>query len=75
MSLSTDGLESRYPRDLRPGELVIETTLGTCNYGMRGTVYISTLEGPTKGSICVRWANGMGTAVTHGTRRLVTKVN
>lgn len=58
-----------YLQTLQPGDEVIETGTG-CYRGKKGVVYISDREGPTKGSKCVRWEDGMGTAVTWGTRRL-----
>jgi hypothetical protein len=62
--------EQAYLQGLQVGDKVIE--IGECGTkGVKGTVYISENEGPTKGSLCVRWENGMGTSVTHGTRRLI----
>lgn len=67
----TDEQVVAYLRSLKPGERVIET--GQCGYyGMLGVVYVSENEG-TKGSICVRWDNKMGTSATWGTRRLEDK--
>jgi len=65
----TDAEEAYYLRSLKPGEQVIETG-SNCMHGRYGTVYISEREGVTKGSLCVMWDGGMGTAVTHGTRRI-----
>ncbi len=66
-----DEQNTAYLRSLQPGELVIETTQSSCMFGKRGVVYISDNEGITKGSLCAMWEGGMGTSVTHGTRRVV----
>lgn len=62
-----------YIFSLKVGERVIETGQ-SCMFGAVGTVYISDNEG-TRGTKCVMWewpknAAGMGTSVTHGTRRI-----
>jgi hypothetical protein len=62
--------EQSYLKGLQPGEQVIETEPSSCMKGKTGTVYISENEGPAKGSTCVKWSDGMGTSVTHGTRRI-----
>lgn len=61
--------EIAYLNSLKPGTRVIEAG-NNCNNGMWGVVYRSEGEGQTSGSLCVMWADGMGTSVTHGTRRL-----
>lgn len=58
-----------YLRGLQPGEEVVEIREEMFNYDMKGVIYISE-NGQAKGSTCVKWADGMGTAVTWGTRRL-----
>lgn len=58
----------KYLSGLLPGESVIETG-ESCMKGKRGTIYISQNEA-TKGSLCVRWEDGLGTSVTWGTRRI-----
>lgn len=60
--------EIRYLRSLQPGEKVVETAR-ICTQGKTGEVYIGTGE-QSKGSTCVKWSDGMGTAATHGTRRI-----
>jgi len=57
-----------YLQELEPDEEVVETGEGS-NHGHSGFVYINDQEGPTKGSKCVKWDTGMGTSITHGTRR------
>lgn len=60
--------EIHYLSGFKPGETVLET--GQCCYkGYSGVTYISENEGPSKGKTCVRWSDGMGTSITHGTRR------
>lgn len=61
-----------YVKSLQIGEKVIETGQ-SCMHGKTGTIYISEKEGPTFGSKCVKWEDGMGTSVTHGTRRIGEK--
>ena len=61
--------ESDYPNRLQVGEEVVETCQTSCMRGMTGRVYRSD-RGPSKGYLCVMWSNGMGTSVTHGTRRI-----
>ncbi len=64
----TDEEVRTYLRALKPGEQVVETG-ESCMKGKRGIVYLSENES-TKGSICVRWEDGMGTSATWGTRRI-----
>lgn len=54
-----------YLLSLQVGEEVIETGRN-CYHGVRGVIY----ESAHGHGRCVKWADGMGTAVTHGTRRL-----
>ena len=60
----------KYAASLQVGEDVIETEPSSCMYGKKGRVYISQNKGPTFGSKCVMWEDGMGTSVTPGTRRI-----
>lgn len=66
----TDAEELAYLKSLQVGERVIETTKGSERYGKQGTIYISANPGLTFGSKCVKWEDGLGTGVTHGTRRV-----
>lgn len=66
---TTDEEIREYLNSLEPGDEVIETGL-SCMTGKTGVVYISDNPGPTLGSKCVKWENGMGTSVTWGTRRI-----
>jgi hypothetical protein len=59
--------EIHYLNGLQPGETVIETAY--CLYkNVIGTIYTGQGE-YSKGKNCVKWSDGMGTSVTHGTRR------
>ena len=62
--------EREYLNGLQVGELVVETCETSCMNGVKGRVYQSTFPGLTYGAMCVMWDNGMGTSVTHGTRRV-----
>jgi hypothetical protein len=62
-----------YIESLKVGEKVIETG-ASCMTGAVGTVYVSD-DDLTRGTKCVMWEwpkdiAGMGTSVTHGTRRI-----
>ena len=61
---------SEYLKSLQEGDKVIETEPSSCMFGKTGTIYISQNKGPTFGSKCVLWEDGMGTSVTHGTKRI-----
>jgi len=61
--------EQSYLKSLQPGDEVIETGESAMT-GKTGVVYISQAPGPTHNTLCVRWEDNMGTAVTHGTRRI-----
>ncbi len=67
--MSTDlryGIE--YLLSLKVGERVVETEPSNCYFGMTGLVYES--ERGKEVGPCVKWEDGMGTSVTHGTRRI-----
>ncbi len=64
-ALDTSDVALAYISALKPGEQVIECGR-SCMWGIRGTVYLSASDG----GICVMWAGGIGTSVTHGTRRI-----
>lgn len=64
-----------YVDSLQVGERVVETTPRNMMTGIQGEVYISDNPGPAFGTKCVMWdaekgSKRMGTAVTHGTRRV-----
>lgn len=64
--------EQRYLQGLQVGEQVVETG-ESCMKDKTGEVYLSTMETPrasAEDSLCVKWEDGMGTSVTHGTRRI-----
>ena len=70
----SDAELDEYLRSFKEGERVIEDQRGHAFDRCEGVVYISQNEGPSFGSLCVRWelpdGSKMGTSITGGTRRL-----
>ncbi len=68
----TDDEVRAYLTSLKAGEEVIETGQN-CMKGKKGIVYIG--DGVySKGCVCVKWQDGMGTSATWGTRRITDTV-